>query len=91
MGSVVESTRKEGAGEISGPARGITGLHQKDEDVTPSDPGGLFVNEPIDRFYLGIAQAVVGVRESCNPGPLGLQAGSTCSAVSRIEKSPRWP
>lgn len=44
----------------------VAGFHQvtvynpgkKDEDVMPSDPSGLFVNDPNDRFYLGIAPAV---------------------------------
>lgn len=44
----------------------VAGFHQvtvynpgkKDEDVMPSAPGGLFVNDPNGRFYLGIAPAV---------------------------------
>ena len=44
----------------------VAGFHQvtvynpgkKDEDVMPSDPSGLFVNDPNGRFYLGIPPAV---------------------------------
>ena len=60
----------------------VAGFHQvtvyspgkRVEDVMPADPGGLFVNDPDRRFYLGIAPAVPP-EGSVNPS----------NAVNRVE------
>jgi plastocyanin len=60
----------------------VAGFHQvtvydpgkKPGDVVPADPNGTFVNDPNDRFYLGIAPAVPPAG-SVNPS----------NAINRVE------